>query len=140
MAEIQRPCGDVDFCRPAVWCPCGPCIPNTIPVERGALRSGNQTVCTGSGSVDLKEVTRAPIAECVQHNADSVIALHVTVALHSMDSDAARVGVLTNKTKVDAVTGDDQAHLSFIRCRLSRLRRLLCEFEYRRISPYGLVQ
>src|SRR6185369_10903268 len=145
-SETQRSRRNDDLGRPAVCCSRRASIPDSIPIERSALRIGNQPVRACAGRVDLKKIAGPAISVRIENNADRVIRFrlpvlsHGFVPPHGVDRDAARLGILALEAEVDAVARYNHANLSFIRRRLSRLRRLLYQLQYVRLPPRRFVQ
>src|SRR6266566_1893794 len=50
---------------------------------------------------DLEKVAGTSIAIGVQHNADGIVASHVTTASHGVDGDAAGIRVFAGEAKID---------------------------------------
>ena len=50
------------------------------------------------------------------------------------------IWIFAGKAKIDPVAGHNHSDSGFIRCGLSRFRRLLYEFHYRRVAPNGFVE
>src|SRR5205807_2320104 len=79
-AESSR--GNDDFGGPAVGGACSAGIPDTVPIERGGLRIGDETVGASAASVDLEKVAGATVAVSVEDDADGVVGERSTVAAH----------------------------------------------------------
>ena len=80
------------------------------------------------------------IAIGVEHDANGVVTCHVTIALHGMDGDAARIWIFACEAKIDPIAGHDDLDIGLIRRRLARFRCLLYKFHYRCISPGWFVK
>src|SRR5581483_3423783 len=144
--KTQCPRGDHHLGGPAVSCSRGSSVPDTVPIERDALRIRNESVRARPGRVDLKKVSRAAISIGIQNDAHRIVALrlpilpHRFIPPHGMDRNLSGMGISASEAKVDAVPRYDDAHCGLVRRRGPRLRRLLHQPQLRRFAPNRFVQ
>ena len=138
--KTQSAARDDDLRRPAIACALCSRIPDSVPIERDILSVGDQAVVPRAGSIDLKEVASAVVAIRIQDYGDGVVAREIAVALHSMNRNALRFGVMADEPKIETILSDDDADFcGELRWRLW-LRGLLHQAQYWCIAPYRLVQ